>query len=550
MSTMLQSIPYLGDLSLDSILNWDFFSEWLHSPGHATTRSAILVAIFTGTLLLRSAINRRKRNPRGLPLPPGPRRLPLVGNLFQIPSVHPWAVYDSWGKQYGDMIYLEAIGQPLMIINSVATGTELLEKRGTNYSDRPGSTPAFDILEFGWMIGLLNYGPEWTGHRRAFQQHLNPRKVHLYKSIIEEEGLVFLRRLLARPKDFMAEARLYFGMVLMRVSYGSTNAAYNADLIERAEMVAKGFSEAALPGKYLVNVLPFLKYVPAWFPGAGWKRDLLKITQVTRSLIHDSFDEVVNRVKSGKQSREYHSLAGGLIEDFPPESDPRYAEQEYIARCTAVATYVGGSDTTGGTSQALFVALATNPHFQKRAQAEMDAVLGPCQLPKPDDVARLPYIQALTKEILRWFVVAPFALPHVIKDDDEFRGHFLPKGTVIFPNLWAMLHDPNTFDTPMEFNPERYLKDGKINPNVVDSEIAAFGFGRRICPGRHLALDSLGYMIACLLAVFNVSLPKDQYGNPVPIDMQITSGMIAGVLPYECDIVPRSEQHAALVRDQ
>ncbi|EAU81782.2 cytochrome P450 [Coprinopsis cinerea okayama7 len=460
-----------------------------------------------------------------------PKGLPILGNLFQIPSERPWLVYSDWKKTYGDMIYLEAMGQSMMIVNSLSVATDLLEKRGNNYSDRPGSSPAYDILGFEWMVGLMNCGPEFTSHRRAFQQHLNPRKVPIFSPIIHEEGMSFVRRLLKDPKDFRKCSRMYFGMVLMRVAFGSTDPVYNADLIGKAEIVSKGFSEAGLPGKYLVNVFPFLRFVPAWFPGAGWKRTLLEINGITKELIIDSFNDVRDRVRAGNQSREYPCVASGLIEELPPENSPEYAEREYVARATAVASYAGGSDTTGGTTEALFAALASNVEVQLQAQKEIDSVLGVGNLPRPEDIPRLQYIQAITKEILRWFVVTPFALPHTIKEDDEYQGYFLPKGTAIFPNLWFMLHDPEVFKDPLKFDPERYLKDGKINPDVLDSETAAFGFGRRVCPGRYLALDSLGYMIACLLAVFIVRPAKDSHGKSIPINVEITSGVIVYVSP-------------------
>ncbi|KAG2021163.1 cytochrome P450 [Coprinopsis cinerea AmutBmut pab1-1] len=168
----------------------------------------------------------------------------------------------------------------------------------------------------------------------------------------------------------------------------------------------------------------------------------------------------------------------------------------------------------------------------------------------PEDIPQLPYIQAIVKELSRWHTVAPLCIPHAVKDDDEYQGYFLPKGSIVFPNTWAIMHDPKVFEDPMKFKPERYLKDGKINPDVRDAiSDGSFGYGRRVCPGRYLSNDALAYFTACLLSVFNITPPKDENGNPtqMPETLEVTSKeLLSSPLPYECDITLRSARHAIL----
>jgi cytochrome P450 len=103
---------------------------------------------------------------------------------------------------------------------------------------------------------------------------------------------------------------------------------------------------------------------------------------------------------------------------------------------------------------ALCCALANNPEVQKKAQAELDIVLGPKRLPLITDRVELPYLNAVVKELARWYTPAPvgttsislcrfvtpltygLALVHMNKEDDEYDGYFIPKGTTIFPNVW------------------------------------------------------------------------------------------------------------------
>ncbi|KAJ2919360.1 hypothetical protein MD484_g975, partial [Candolleomyces efflorescens] len=166
------------------------------------------------------------------------------------------------------------------------------------------------------------------------------------------------------------------------------------------------------------------------------------------------------------------------------------------AGSTADEEFSAGSDTTVSSATALLYALANYPEVQVKARAEIDAVV-PNRLPLISDREHLPYVHALVKEVGRWHTVAPLGtytldfyqyslnfklfkgVAHSNAEDDEYDGHFIPKGTIILPNIWVIMHDEKNFDKPFEFSPERYIKDGKIDPSVLDPDSTAFGYGRR-----------------------------------------------------------------------
>jgi len=209
----------------------------------------------------------------------------------------------------------------------------------------------------------------------------------------------------------------------------------------------------------------------------------------------------------------------------------------------------GGADTTTSTVQTLFLALAMYPEVQKKAQAEIDAVIGPNRLPDFDDRSFLPYINAVIKESMRWNLVVPLALPHMATNDDEYDGYYIPKGTVMIGNAWSILHDPKSFNNPMEYDPERYLKDGKLNPDMMDPDSVAFGYGRRICPGRHLSDNTLYLTVSCLLAVYDIKPPVDSQGNIIKLKPDFTNGLLSFPAPFKCIIKPRTPEAEALIRD-
>jgi cytochrome P450 len=197
------------------------------------------------------------------------------------------------------------------------------------------------------------------------------------------------------------------------------------------------------------------------------------------------------------------------------------------------------------------------PDVQAKAQAEIDTVIGTDRLPTSEDRPNLPYVDALVKEVLRWQPVTPLGsypspntcqvstdasstgVPHRLTADDSYEGFHMPAGAIVIANVWAMLHAPDTYADPLAFAPERFLG---ASPERDPRELC-FGFGRRACPGQHLADASVWASCALALAALRV---RPAAGVPTP-EPRMTSGTISHPEPFRCDIAPRSEHARALV---
>jgi cytochrome P450 len=172
-----------------------------------------------------------------------------------------------------------------------------------------------------------------------------------------------------------------------------------------------------------------------------------------------------------------------------------------------------------------FLMMVLFPDAQKKAQAQIDVVIGKGRLPRLQDRSSLPYIDAILRETLRYNPVAPLSIPHLAVDADVYDGYHIPKGTLIISNLWSMAHNESKYPRPFEFLPERFLNnDGTLKPD--DTQNIAFGFGRRMCVGRHFADTSVWSAIATILAVFTLSAPRDAHGREVPVVPKFTSGVV------------------------
>ncbi|KAJ8090105.1 hypothetical protein PM082_018688 [Marasmius tenuissimus] len=154
------------------------------------------------------------------------------------------------------------------------------------------------------------------------------------------------------------------------------------------------------------------------------------------------------------------------------------------------------------------------PEYQRKAQEEIDRVVGERRLPDHHDRESLIYLEAILREVQRWQTIGPTGIVHYIHVEDEYRGYRIPKDSTVVPNLWAVLHDEKMYPDPYTFNPDRWIKDGKINTEIRDATVG-FGFGRRICPGRNFALSTMYLTMATMLAAFDISKALDENGDIV-----------------------------------
>ncbi|KIK97282.1 hypothetical protein PAXRUDRAFT_825086 [Paxillus rubicundulus Ve08.2h10] len=187
---------------------------------------------------------------------------------------------------------------------------------------------------------------------------------------------------------------------------------------------------------------------------------------------------------------------------------------------------------------AFTLAMVKNPHVWKRAQVEIDAALGMDRLPDFDDRPSLPYVEAVLRESMRWQPVLPLGIPHATSSSDIYKGFHIPKGATIFANIWAMSRDEARYPNAEEFTPERFLTAEGTLTHDNPAEYT-FGFGRRICPGRHTADASLWTSIATMLATLEFTLAKDAEGQDIMFEPTYVNGLARQPATFPCCISPR-----------
>lgn len=212
----------------------------------------------------------------------------------------------------------------------------------------------------------------------------------------------------------------------------------------------------------------------------------------------------------------------------------------------AATIYTAGQDTTWATLTMFILNITRNPEFQQKAWTEIQSVVGADRLPTFADREKLPYVECIMQETFRLHPVAPLGVPHKMSEDDYYEGYFIPAGSTVYANLYGMLRDETIYKDPEIFNPDRYLpKDqgGAGEPFPTGQ----FGFGRRICPGRHLATNSVYIVIATILATFEISKAKDANGNEIIPNPKLSTGIVSHPERFPSVLKPRSSKIAELV---
>ncbi|KAF5370324.1 hypothetical protein D9758_006938 [Tetrapyrgos nigripes] len=469
------------------------------------------------------------------PLPPGPPRLPIVGNLKYLTVLgkpRPWHLFYQFAQQYGPLTYLELLGKPVVIISSAKAATELLDRRASNYS-RPHMVVGGEYLSGNLNFAISN-GDIWRRMRRASQAQLGVKTLIRFQDIQTDEGVLFAYEMLTQPEKRKENILRVTASVILSILYDQPPLRSLDDpSVRLMDKYADKMHKAAQPGTYLVEILPVLKYLPTFF--APWKKSAKKDFQAFSSMFLRKYEVVKDRMLSGEQRP---SLCAMLT-----ESASRHELNDLESAWAAAILYGTAYDSTSASLAWFFLIMIQFPHIQRKAQEEIDTVIGRSRLPSFSDMDHLPYICALIREMLRWRPPAPFGVVYQSVKDDYFDGQIIPGGSLCIPNIWTINRDPQIYGADAnEFRPERHLTpDGKRLKDEKEESHFTFGFGKRICIGRYFANKALFIDITMILWGMSIKpSPNDSGQIVIPSTSEdVGEGFISLPPPFECRCEPR-----------
>jgi len=477
-----------------------------------------------------------------VPYPPGPKPRPLIGNMFDFPNHNAASEYANWGRKYNSaIVYAESLGNHVIVLNNLEDADELFTQRSKKYSDRP-TIPLIELMGWGINVAFMPYGDVWRLHRRICQESFRPEAVreshwHQMRKVHQ-----MLQGLLKTPEDFDGHSKMLSVSLTMSSLYGYEVESFEDPCVSAAERSTLLASQLVIPGASLINIFPILGRIPPWIPGASSHKMAAEIRRLTK-MVYNIPLEVAK--KNFERGTAVPSLVTSFLEKKYTSGASK--EEEDAINNVAYAVYGAASDTTISATGTFFYTMAVNPDIQKKAQAEIDRVIG-SRLPTFEDRESLPYVEAIYREVMRYNPPVPLGVPHSVSADDYYKGYFIPKGTAVFGNIWAMTHNEEIYHDPFTFKPERFFdQNGKLND---DDRVLAYGFGRRICAGKHMASATMWLTIASVLAAFNIEKLKDAAGNDIDINNDFEDhGILSHKAKFKCSFKVRSATFEKLIAD-
>lgn len=389
----------------------------------------------------------------------------------------------------------------------------------------------------------LTPAERWRRGRRLMHQLTMPAVAVTYEPVQMLESTKALFKLMQNPAAYQQIFEQYSGGLMFRIGYGKEIVTGKEPQLLRILQVNHNLERIASPGSYLVDTIPSLKYLPSWL--APFKQEASRLHAEEYSLFHELLGDVRHAMRQGE-------AVASFAKQF-------VLEQERFALSDEEGTYVlgtlfeAGSGTTSAAMMSFCLAMTLFPEWQDLACKEIEEVCGE-QIPVFRDVPQLPMVRAVIKEVLRWRPVTAGGVPHQLIRDDVYDGFFLPAGSVVHANQWAIHREPALYPDAERFNPNRWLSPEYPTyreplsqfPNLQN--FSSFGFGRRICPGQNIAERSLYILTARIIWAGRFSKKKDSAGCEIDVpDYDYISGFNTQPNPFPFDYRPRSRAKYVLV---
>ncbi|XP_017572521.1 cytochrome P450 2K1-like isoform X3 [Pygocentrus nattereri] len=437
--------------------------------------------------------------------PPGPKPLPILGNLLELDLKRPYLSLLSMSKQYGSVFTVYFGLKKVVVLAGYQTVKQALVNHPEEFGDRDISPIFYDLNEgydyqvqgFCSTTGILfSNGENWKEMRRFALSTL--RDIGMGKRGVEEkiaEETRYLRELFEQfkgnPFDATQPVNYAVSNIIVAIVYGSR--------FEYSDSLLKDMVNRANESSKLIGSASIQKTLSP---------------QHCRGLVDCFLERKQNAEKCGDKNTLFH---------------------ENNLLFTVTNLFAAGADTTGTTLRWGLLLMAKYPHVQDRVQEEIDNVAGDRQIVM-EDKKNLPYTEAVIHEIQRVANILPMSLPHTTACDVHFQRYFIKKGTCVFPLLTSVLRDENEWESPNTFNPEHFLDEqGRF---VKRDAFMPFSAGRRLCLGESLARMELFLFFTSLLQHFHFSPPPGMSEDQ--LDLTPAVGLILNPSPHKLCAISRS----------
>lgn len=397
------------------------------------------------------------------------------------------------------------------------------------------------------ILALRESADRWKDHWRRVRKLMHrltmPTAAASYEPAQSLESKRMLYNLLRNPSGYQEVFEQYSGGLIFRIGYGKPIITGSESQLRRILEVNHNLERIASPGAYLVDTIPALNYLPDVL--APFKREGKRLHALELGLFRELLEDTRAAVRAS-------TVAPSFARTFVLEQEKFQLSDDEGAYALGTL-FEAGSGTTAAAMMSFCLAMTLYPEWQKPMWEEVDRVCGD-RLPEFEDIPQLPTVRAVIKEVLRWRPVTAGGVPHQLIRDDVYNGFFLPAGTIVHANQWAIHREEALYPDPERFNPDRWLSADyptyrePLTKFPSLQNFSSFGFGRRICPGMNIAERSLYILTARIAWACEFSKKHGPDGSEIEVpSYDYVTGFNTQPKPFPFKLEARSEMRRTLV---
>ncbi|XP_012877754.1 PREDICTED: cytochrome P450 2J2 [Dipodomys ordii] len=458
--------------------------------------------------------------------PPGPRRLPFVGNMFQVDIEQSHVQVQKFVKKYGNILSLDFGNLNSVLITGMPLIKEIFIHSDQNFINR--YVTAVRERVFGENGLIMSNGQIWKEQRRftlttlrnfglgkkSLEQRIQEEAQHLVEDIEKEKGQPFNPQFKINNAVSNIICSIVFGE---RFEYHDGQFQMMLKLLD--EIV---YLEASIMGLFYDMLPSIMKFIPGQHQKifSNWEKLKLFISHEV---------EKHKRDLNPDEPRDFIDAYLNEMAKHPDKNTTSFHEENLI--CCTLDLFLAGTETTSTTLRWGLLYMALNPEIQEKVQTEIDRVVSRGKQPGLADRESLPYTYAVIHEIQRMGNIIPLNVPRKVTTDTTLSGYHLPKGTMILTNLTALHKDPKEWATPDTFNPEHFLENGQFKKK---ESFLPFGIGKRVCLGEQLARSELFIFFTSLVQKFTFRPPKNE-----KLSLKFRPGLTLSPVNHRICAIPR-----------
>ncbi|KAL0920766.1 hypothetical protein M5K25_009933 [Dendrobium thyrsiflorum] len=461
------------------------------------------------------------------PLPPSPPKYPIIGNLHQLGS-SPHRSLRSLSERYGSLMLLHLGHLPVLVTSSPSIICEITQTQDHLFTNRPSLKAPNTILYHGHDIAFAPYGEYWREMKKATILHLlSNKKVGSYKQAREEE-LAFMMKEIDRTLlvDMTERFHALSRDVISRAVIGDStrNKLWGDGLRRLIDECSRPIGEF-----YVGDYIPWLGKIVGVV--SGFERRLRNAFERSDKFLEGIVKEHRRQIVKRKEEEGDGDATNECFLDALLTLDQGELKHKGVVfdsesiKAVVLDMFGAGTDPTSISMEWTMTELIRHPTAMKKLKEEIIKVVGPNKACiKEEQLADMSYLKAVVKEALRLHPPASIIPPRQLIQDTSINGYRIPKGTMVLINAWATGRDPEIWDSPEEFRPERFINGEArgINFSIHGFQLLAFGAGRRSCPGIKFSVTLIELAIANLVYVFDWKPAK---GEIEDIDMSEVYGL-------------------------